>query len=217
MDPVNDPLGLYTNVVEKSPDDESTLLKEKGITDINRRHEFLSTGDARPRLLSNVVDEYPGITDINRELEFPTDSLSLVYNVVNKYQEQVLPQLNQGASPSQRKSEHDSISVESKSNKKGIHDKLKPYACNTCGNRFTKKGGLTAHQRIHYNDKPYECEACPKTFTQQGHLNDHIKTHTGLRPYKCEVCNKEFKQSGQLRTHKTRRVHMVMVKKLNKK
>ncbi|CAI2165637.1 19241_t:CDS:2 [Funneliformis geosporum] len=161
-DTINDPLGLNSNFVDnKSPDDESIYLKEKDVTDINGVQEFLLTGNAKPGHLSNVVDKYPGVTDINGRQEFPSVSSPRVYKVVNKFQEKDLPhlmQLKEDASPSQKKSKHDSIdsiSARSDTNGKGRHNKLaieNPYSCNICGSRSSSKGmTLTSTTELCYN------------------------------------------------------------------
>ncbi|XP_039623631.1 gastrula zinc finger protein xFG20-1-like [Polypterus senegalus] len=88
---------------------------------------------------------------------------------------------------------------------KRIHTGEKPYCCTECDKRFTEKGGLQRHQRIHTGEKPYCCNECGRRFTQTGPLQKHNRMHTGEKPYCCTECGKCFTDKGHLKRHK--RIH----------
>lgn len=58
------------------------------------------------------------------------------------------------------------------------HLGLKPFACDSCGMRFTRQYRLTEHMRIHSGEKPYECQVCGGKFAQQRNLISHMKMHS---------------------------------------
>ena len=47
---------------------------------------------------------------------------------------------------------------------------------NICKKKFTQKGSLVDHFRIHLGEKPYGCAECGKWFTQAFSRNRHIRT-----------------------------------------
>ena len=78
--------------------------------------------------------------------------------------------------------------------------------CDICGKRFSCKGSLKIHERIHTGKNLFECDKCGKRFTAKSNLEKHKMTHTGIKPYQCTQCSKSFNQSSNLNTHE--RIHV---------
>ena len=57
------------------------------------------------------------------------------------------------------------------------HTKVKAHERDICKKKFSQKGDLVDHFRIHLGEKPYGCAECGKWFTQASTRNQHIRTH----------------------------------------
>ena len=82
---------------------------------------------------------------------------------------------------------------------------VKPFACSQCERKFSHRGLLNRHLRVHSGEKPFACSQCGKAFTRKGHLNDHLRVHSGEKPHACNQCEKKFSRRYDLVRH--HRIH----------
>jgi Putative transcriptional repressor regulating G2/M transition len=77
----------------------------------------------------------------------------------------------------------------------------KPFGCETCGKRFTLRGSLKTHEKLHGFRPTYNCDVCGKTFKVASGLKSHASLHSGQKPFHCDICGKSFTLKGSLKTH----------------
>uniref|UniRef100_A0A8K9VBN7 C2H2-type domain-containing protein n=1 Tax=Oncorhynchus mykiss TaxID=8022 RepID=A0A8K9VBN7_ONCMY len=58
-------------------------------------------------------------------------------------------------------------------------DADKPYACPTCGKRFTEATYVKKHQTVHTKERPFKCKLCHKSFSFLTNLTRHRSVHKG--------------------------------------
>ncbi|XP_045573490.1 zinc finger protein 205-like isoform X1 [Salmo salar] len=58
-------------------------------------------------------------------------------------------------------------------------DADKPYACPTCGKRFTEANYVKKHQTVHTKERPFKCKLCHKSFSFLTNLTRHRSVHKG--------------------------------------
>ena len=59
-----------------------------------------------------------------------------------------------------------------------VHEGKKPFKCDICDARFSRKDPLNVHiASIHEEKKPFNCEICDKKFSQRGSMNRHKVSH----------------------------------------
>ncbi|KAK6169185.1 hypothetical protein SNE40_020284 [Patella caerulea] len=80
---------------------------------------------------------------------------------------------------------------------------LRPFCCDTCGNKFRDFQVLKVHQLTHTNRRDYPCtfEGCEYAFKTRGSLKRHLRRHTGERPFECAKCKRTFTEAGALTRH----------------
>ena len=71
------------------------------------------------------------------------------------------------------------IDLESKSN----HSRsgLKPFKCDYCDKRYTRRDNLNRHIKTHRGagKKPFRCNHCDYRGISESHLKIHVRVHTG--------------------------------------
>lgn len=82
-----------------------------------------------------------------------------------------------------------------------VQSSWKPFGCETCGKRFTLKGSLRTHEKLHGFRPTYNCDICGKTFKVAAGLKSHASLHSGQKPFYCDICGKSFTLKGSLKTH----------------
>lgn len=56
-----------------------------------------------------------------------------------------------------------------------VHNKHKPFRCDSCGISFGFRDGLQRHlTMVHEQVRPYACENCPLKFKTRAHLSKHL-------------------------------------------
>ncbi|XP_014871933.1 zinc finger protein 93-like isoform X2 [Poecilia latipinna] len=128
--------------------------------------------------------------DVNEE-ETRTEQLSLRVSPVVESKDQ------EGSSSSVSESQSDTGT------------KKRPFKCDICGRRYTRKRTLKKHYRIHTDERPFSCQLCRKSFSQSSSLTVHKRIHTGERPFLCQSCGKSFSQLSNLNRHKKNHAHHV--------
>mmetsp|Transcript_16719 Transcript_16719/g.23392 ORF Transcript_16719/g.23392 Transcript_16719/m.23392 type:complete len:450 (+) Transcript_16719:353-1702(+) len=81
---------------------------------------------------------------------------------------------------------------------------VKPFPCPVCGKRFSQKGNMKMHQRVHTGEKPFVCPTCGKRFSQKGNMQTHTRIHSGVKPFECVECKQAFRQKSKLLAHMKR-------------
>ena len=87
---------------------------------------------------------------------------------------------------------------------KSVHEKLKPFKCKICGNKFTRNSGLLWHIRtIHEKKKPFKCKICHSEFACKDYLEKHTNSvhDEKIEPLKCTLCNFKFASKQYLERH----------------
>lgn len=86
-----------------------------------------------------------------------------------------------------------------------VHAEEKPYLCDVCQKRFTRKGTLRFHMRIHKEGyKEFKCDVCEKVLKKESTLKSHMSVHKNSdtsNKFLCKFCGKGFLKITSLRNH----------------
>lgn len=67
-----------------------------------------------------------------------------------------------------------------KSHVKTVHEKIRPFICNICGHKSSRKAMLELHMRQHTASKPHKCDHCPFRTGDPNSLRKHTMRHLGV-------------------------------------
>ncbi|CAL4075464.1 unnamed protein product [Meganyctiphanes norvegica] len=82
------------------------------------------------------------------------------------------------------------------------HTGEKPYHCDECNARFTRKGDVDRHRKlVHKNLKPFKCQKCEKEFSDRKNLKIHLQNHDKAIYYSCDTCNFKFGKREYYENH----------------
>lgn len=90
----------------------------------------------------------------------------------------------------------------------------KPYKCDVCGNRYTKKSNLTNHTRAkHAYKEVYDCDHCDNEQfeTKDGLIIHLFNVHADEKSARCLICEKKFNIRGPAQMKMVLKQHLDMV------
>ena len=91
-----------------------------------------------------------------------------------------------------------------KKHMKELHLGPEENTCNICNKKFSQKGYLKQHLKIHMGRLQIRCEFCDKGFLTKSDLKRHIVMHTGEKRFKCTLCGLAYAHASGLATHRRR-------------
>ncbi|XP_071381667.1 zinc finger protein 64 isoform X1 [Centroberyx affinis] len=81
------------------------------------------------------------------------------------------------------------------------HTGEKPHKCKHCSYAAADSSSLKKHLRIHYDERPFKCQICPYASRNSSQLTVHLRSHTGDAPFQCQQCDAKFKINSDLKRH----------------
>ena len=90
---------------------------------------------------------------------------------------------------------------------RAVHEKQKPYKCESCDSSFAQGAHLRAHvTAIHLGIKPYKCEICDANFGSYNAHEYHVRSvHNKIKPFSCEHCGEKYSGKQNLKHHIARK------------
>lgn len=73
-----------------------------------------------------------------------------------------------------------------------IHTGFRPFECDVCKRRFTRRENLRSHMNCHLSIRPFSCPICNRTFKRRAHVTSHIETHLKPQIHNCVECSISF-------------------------
>lgn len=81
------------------------------------------------------------------------------------------------------------------------HTGEKPHKCKLCSYAAADSSSLKKHLRIHFDERPFKCQICPYASRNSSQLTVHLRSHTGDAPFQCQQCDAKFKINSDLKRH----------------
>ncbi|KAL1517782.1 hypothetical protein ABEB36_001505 [Hypothenemus hampei] len=84
---------------------------------------------------------------------------------------------------------------------KTVHEHFKPFICNICGHKSSRKAMLELHIRQHTASKPHKCNYCQFKTGDPNSLRKHTMKHLGAASYQCPHCPYSCIQASSIKRH----------------
>lgn len=80
------------------------------------------------------------------------------------------------------------------------HTMVKPFECETCGQRLVSRHALAEHRQV-FHSEGHRCDVCGMMFARKKQLSVHAWRRHGVGGVTCRVCGKSFARSDTLDGH----------------